>query len=411
MATKKYDWGAKDGVHLPAHSARKHAILRDYLRRYLLERCKNPNARGLRLLVVDGFAGAGAYQDGAPGSPVILLRTILDVLTEINVGRLQIDMPTLTLDCLLVLNDCDAAAIARLRDVMAEVEREAAARSDLSLRVCYKTVAFETLAPAVEEIVTAERFRNVFLNLDQYAYKDVQRATLTRLMHCAPSVELLYTCGIQSLLTYLSQRHPELTNRALCFLNLDLAQQPLSDAMLNKPEFLGAMERLVFDALAECAPFVSPFSIHNPEGWRYWLVHMATVDRARQVYNDVLHDNATGQAHYGRAGLRMLQYDPRHEDGRLYLFDSSAREAARGQLPDDVGRLLDQIGREVPVDLFWQTVYKQTPAHSDDVDAALMAHPEISVHTSKGGERRAARAVARGDTIRLRPQRSFHMLW
>src|SRR3546814_7831945 len=85
--------------------------------------------------------------------------------------------------------------------------------------------------------------------------------------------------------------------------------------------------RLVFDSFNGCATYVSPFSINNPDGWRYWLIHFANSYRARQVYNNLLHANSSEQAHYGRAGLHMLSYDPRHEDGSLYLFDPSGRES------------------------------------------------------------------------------------
>ena len=77
----------------------------------------------------------------------------------------------------------------------------------------------------------------------------------------------------------------------------------------------------MFDAFRMCARYVSPFSINNPDGWRYWLIHFANTYRARQVYNNVLHANSSTQAHFGRSGLNMLRYDPCHDGGSLYLFD------------------------------------------------------------------------------------------
>ena len=84
----------------------------------------------------------------------------------------------------------------------------------------------------------------------------------------------------------------------------------LTYELLSGKEWLGAAGRIVFDRFRQCAPFVTPFAIHNPKGWRYRLIHLAASYRARQVYNDVLHDNSSQQAHFGRAGLRMLSYDP-----------------------------------------------------------------------------------------------------
>jgi hypothetical protein len=80
--------------------------------------------------------------------------------------------------------------------------------------------------------------------------------------------------------------------------------EPL-DALMSQKDWLGTAEKIVFDAIRLCAPYGRPFSINNPGGWRYWLIHFANAYRARQVYNNILHDNASLQAHFGRSGLNM----------------------------------------------------------------------------------------------------------
>ncbi len=62
------------------------------------------------------------------------------------------------------------------------------------------------------------------------------------------------------------------------------------DGLMSRKDWLGTAENIVFDAFRLCAPYVSPFSINNPGGWRYWLIHFANAYRARQVYNNILHD-------------------------------------------------------------------------------------------------------------------------
>ena len=79
---------------------------------------------------------------------------------------------------------------------------------------------------------------------------------------------------------------------------------------MSQKDWLGTAEKIVFDAFRLCATYVSPFSINNPGGWRYWLIHFANAYRARQDYNNILHDNASLQAHFGRSGLNMLSFDP-----------------------------------------------------------------------------------------------------
>ena len=409
MSTKHYEWAAEGGAELAEHSERKHKILRKYVRRYLLERCKNPLSRGLKLLLVDGFAGGGVYSDGAPGSPVILLRTLYETVGEINARRVESDYPALAVKCTLLLNDIDADAVGLLQQRVADAKRDLPDDAGVALEVVYRTVPFETLAPDIARMVEAGKFSNVLLNLDQCAYNAVHRTTLARLIQMTRSVEILYTVGIQTLISFLSINDPERVAKALRFLDLDPAKQIIGPETIARTQFLGTMERLVFETLEGCAPFVSPFSIHNPKGWRYWLIHMASVDRARQVYNDVLHDNCSQQAHYGRAGLRMLQFDPSHGENSLYLFDQSAREEARDQLPEDLARLIRGYGHEqIGVGALWRDVYKQTPAHSDDIHAAIMLHPDVQVFTPRGGERRVATSIQRDDVVRLAPQRSFH---
>lgn len=124
---------------------------------------------------------------------------------------------------------------------------------------------------------------------------------------------------------------------------------------MNKGAWLGAAERLVFGAFQSCAQYVSPFSINNPNGWRYWLIHFANAYRARQEYNDILHRNSTAQAHFGRSGLHMLSYDPAHASATLYLFDVSGRKEAQEQLSDDIPRLVMEFGDAISVGTLYET--------------------------------------------------------
>lgn len=62
------------------HTQAKHRILKAYLERWfpiLDKQAQRVNRRGHRLLYVDGFAGAGEYEQGIPGSPLIPIETAL----------------------------------------------------------------------------------------------------------------------------------------------------------------------------------------------------------------------------------------------------------------------------------------------------------------------------------------------
>ena len=47
MVEKSYDW--EDGAELEEHTKKKHQILREYFREYLITRCKLPQQEKFRL--------------------------------------------------------------------------------------------------------------------------------------------------------------------------------------------------------------------------------------------------------------------------------------------------------------------------------------------------------------------------
>lgn len=108
---------------------------------------------------------------------------------------------------------------------------------------------------------------------------------------------------------FLQKRQPEKLRSQLGYLGLSDNDMQALDRLMSHGEWLGTAEKIVFDAFCHCAPYVSPFSINNPGGWRYWLIHFANFYRAREVYYNILHKNASLQAHFGRSGLHMLSHD------------------------------------------------------------------------------------------------------
>ena len=226
-------------------------------------------------------------------------------------------------------------------------------------------------------------------------------------MHSYPAAEIFYTFVISSLLAFLQKDQPERLRAQLDHLGLSGNDIQALDALMSQKDWLGTAEKIVFDAFRLCAPYVSPFSINNPSGWRYWLIHFANAYRARQVYNNILHDNASLQAHFGRSGLNMLSYDPRHDEGTLYLFDDNGRASAKNQLFGDIPRLVTEAGDAISVMEFYESIYNVTPAHADDVHAAIIENPDLEVITPAGGERRKANTVGVNDVIKVKTQRSF----
>ena len=406
MAEKPYAWA--DGAVLEDHSRRKHKILREYFAQYLGVRCQLPQQERFRLAVIDGFAGGGRYKCGTAGSPLIFIEELRRAIDTVNTQRAAQGLGLIEIECLLILNDFSQDAVEHLKTNVAPLQAEIAENvSRLHLRVEYLNDTFEAAYPRLKELLAQCRYRTLLFNLDQCGHSHVDRATLIDIMRSYPSVEIFYTFMIQSLLAFLQKSDPNRLAAQLSPFGIEATDMIGLEGGMNKNSWLGAAERLVFETFRTCAPFVSPFSINNPGGWRYWLIHFANIYRARQVYNNILHQNSTAQAHFGRSGLNMLSYDPSHEDGSLYLFDISGRENARTQLLSDIPRLISESGDVIGVGDFYEGIYNATPAHTDDVHQAIIENPDVEVITPAGGERRSANTIAIGDILKLKPQKSF----
>lgn len=408
MVEKRYEWA--DGATLEDHSRRKHKILREYFHNYLIIRCQLPQQERFRLAVIDGFAGGGRYVCGAAGSPIIFIEELRRATETVNSLRAAQGLGTIEIECLIILNDASPDAIDSLKRNIAPYQAENAENtSRLHLRIEFLNTQFESAYQHVKDMLHKWRFRNVVFNLDQCGHSHVERKTLLDIMRSYPSAEIFYTFAIETLISFLRKSNPTLLASQLAYIGLDRSDLSTLEGAMNRNAWLGTAERLVFEAFRTCAPFVSPFSINNPDGWRYWLIHFANSYRARQVYNNILHENSSSQAHFGRSGLNMLSYNP-SEDGTLYLFDQSDREKAKVQLLDDIPRLISKCGDVIGVGNFYEGIYNITPAHSDDVHAAIIENPDVEVITPSGGERRKPNTITINDVLKLRCQRSFFPL-
>jgi len=406
MVEKPYSW--KDGATLLEHTKCKHKIVREYFARYLAVRCQFPQQSKFRLAIVEGFAGGGRYANGTPGSPIIFIEELLTAVETFNVKRRAEGMATLDIECFLILNDAEPETLELLKSNMAPLLVAAKEQQPrLHLQVECFDKPFEEIYPTIKDLLQRGRYQNVLFNLDQCGYSHVTRNTITDIVASFSSAEIFLTLLITSLLAFLRKDNPALVVAQLGFLGVSSVDLSSLESRMSNREWLGAAERLVFECFRHCATYVSPFSINNPDGWRYWLIHFASSYRARQEYNNILHKNSTMQAHFGRSGLHMLSFDPREDTGNLYLFDVSGRAHAKKQLLDDIPRLVTEFGDVVGVGQFYQSIYNMTPAHTDEIHSAMIENPDMEVVTEQGGERRKPNTIVTSDTLRMKRQFSF----
>ena len=406
MVEKQYAW--KTGATLEEHSKRKHKVVGEYIARYLAVRCQLPQQSRFRLAIVDGFAGGGRYKDGSPGSPVIFVDELRRAVESFNARRLVERMSPLDIECLLVLNDFASETVELLKENLAPLLAEISQNVPrLHIRVEYFNSEFESAYPRIKQLIEVGSYQNVLFNLDQCGTSKVDIKTIVDIIGSFASAEIFYTFGIETLISFLNKSDPDALAKKLEPFGVSGSQLAELSQLMSRPAWLGAAERIVFDAFRGCARYVSPFSIHNPNGWRYWLIHFANSVRARQEYNDILHQNSSSQAHFGRSGLHMLTYDPSEVDSMLYLFDDAGRAHARAQLHDDVPRLITSYGDAIGVGEFYASIYNATPAHMLDINYAIIENTDVEVITEDGGERRKASTIKVSDTLRMKHQRSF----
>lgn len=406
MVTKGYDW--ENGAPLAPHTKKKHQILKNYFLKYLETRCQIPRQEKFRLAIVDGFSGAGLYENNEPGSPIIFIETLTKAANDINIYRASQGMRPIKIECLIIINDKDpevARAVEKNTTpalVMAKEESK-----NLQITPIYLNQDFEQVFPSIKKTLNEKRYFNVFFNLDQCGYSKVTSGIIKDIMKSWRSAEILLTFMIQSMLAFLSPKTIQKNSPIEAELR-EILNTIENDHPIGKKEWLGNAEKAAYLYLQDCAAFVSPFSINNPEGWQYWLMHFAGSYRARQVYNDILHQS-DAQAHFGRPGLNMLSYDPKSE-GQLYLFDIDSRQAAKNSLYDDIPRFLEHRGGKIKMENFYSDAYNQTPAHSQDIHEMIIENVDMEVTTESGGKRRSPNSIKPTDTLNLKTQRSFFFI-
>jgi three-Cys-motif partner protein len=404
VVSKNYNW--EHGAKLEDHTRKKHEILRRYFHEYLKTRCKLPQQEKFRLAIVDGFSGAGLYECGSYGSPMIFVEGLVKAAIEINTDRHNQGLKPVVIESFLQFNDRDTNAIEQLKKNLCPLLIEANSSPYVEIKTEYHSSDFQEIYPTIKRHLKEARYSNVFFNLDQCGYKHAPTNLIRDIVTSWKSAEVILTFMIKTILTFLS---PNSTSNQVPLepdiqreINLLLSEQ---DSLMSKQEWLARAEKIVFEALKNCATFVSPFAINNPDGWQYWLMHFANSHRARQVYNNVLHE-CDAQAHYGRAGLHMLSYDPANE-GKLYLFDANSRDASKQDLYDDIPRFIAEAGDALSMHEFYEAAYSETPAHSEDIHEMIIENEDVEVITDSGGSRRKPNAIKPNDTLKLKVQPSF----
>lgn len=160
---------------LPPHTAAKHQLLRHYLGAWypILSR------QG-RVIVLDGFAGPGVYAGGEPGSP----RIVMDTLLQHHHAERMADC-----EFVLVFNEGDDERFAVLERTVQGVED---AGRPKNVRIEATNQSFSSLAEDILESLGARPMAPIFAFVDPFGYCDVPIDLLARLLDFPKSELFIY---------------------------------------------------------------------------------------------------------------------------------------------------------------------------------------------------------------------------
>lgn len=408
MPRKIYNWA--DGVPLKDHTAKKLNVLRSYFHNYLRVRC-TPKNRKFKIAIVDGFAGGGIYDCGTSGSPLVFLEELAAFADEVAIWRKVNNAPVLeSIDCLFVVNETDLEAIAVLNPLLVQWKaHNTASGRKLSVTIIQKQGPFIDIYPEVRSILLKLSFPNVLFNIDPCGYTQVNLPIIQDILVSFKSPEVFFTFMIGSLFNYSSWRDLKKTNDLM--LNFCGTQEQFfqDESFRKKAEWLGAVEKIVYNEFTNTAKFASPFAINQSgsSGYNYWLLHFANSHRAREVYNDILYKNSGVQAHRGKSGLRMLGYTSLDTGVQTFDWGPDLRTENINSLLNELPKAISEFGDAVAIKTLKESIYNETTSHSDDIKSVLIDHTDIEVLTKTGGKRRSPGAISDDDIVRLNDQRQL----
>ncbi len=376
MSQGGYEWLPGDAPPIIGdHSIAKHEVLHAYLLIYVEVLSRYPGMEGLRLTLVDGFAGGGKYthprdRSEHDGSPLIMLRAMEEAEFKAQERRKK-------------------GFVLDARFYFVESQRSTYEYLDRTIRNPdfankYKTKAkllhstFESAAPQIVTDIQGgggRVHRCIFL-LDQYGWSDVTLDTVRMVLKELPEAEILLTFSVDKMINFLSEQGvPTLQRTGLS----EIAKViPTIKALPDKRRVL---QRLLTDELTKrCgASFYTPFFIRpsTANNNDYWFVHLSNHARARDEMAKLHWGLQNHFVHHGEPGLMMLGYDPRKNDayqgqGSLFDFSNDAekltKDALREQLPRRISALWPDGAR---FDKIFQMLCNETPATKEIMGQVL----------------------------------------
>lgn len=289
----KAAWSA-DCTKIPVlkiHTKKKHEILRDYIRNWVLTLGGNNRLMGMTITIVDGFCGGGIYQDGDQkwlGSPLLILQSILNGLQDIQEKKSK---PNFQLDFRVICIDNDRKHIACLKKVFYEYGYE----KYLDKQVLFYTSKFADIIEQVIDI-TKERKGASFFFLDPFGYTDFSMEIFRKILGAKDKTEILLTYMVDEMSRFLSDRKfTQKLESENYYLDLE---NPLLKRNAKQEYLRNETIRLFRERTS--VPFVFTFSLLSKDILaKYYLIHLSHHPKAISVLKETLWKYNNLFQHYG----------------------------------------------------------------------------------------------------------------
>lgn len=378
MSQGGYEWLPGDAPPIIGdHSIAKHEVLYAYLLIYVRVLTRNPGMEGLRLTLVDGFAGGGKYthpkdRSGHDGSPLIMLRA----MEEAEFAAQDRRKKGFVLDARFFFVESQRPTFEYLNWTINNPDF--VNKYKAKVKLIHST--FENAAPQLVTDIQGgggRVHRCIFL-LDQYGWSDVTLDTVRMVLRELPEAEILLTFSVDKMINFLSEQGvPTLHRTGLS----EIAK--IVPSIKTLPEKRRVLQRLLTEELTKrCGAafytpfFIRPSTVNNND---YWFVHLSNHARARDEMAKLHWGLQNHFVHHGDPGLMMLGYDPRKNDlyqgqGSLFDFSNDAEKLTKDTLREQLPRRISAIWPDgARFDKIFQTLCNETPATKDIMGQVLKA--------------------------------------
>ncbi|WP_022663841.1 three-Cys-motif partner protein TcmP [Desulfospira joergensenii] len=402
----KYSWSEDNIPVIDVHSIKKHNVLREYLKQYILVVGANPRSEKMKITFIDGFSGGGIYQkpDGnvCHGSPLIFLEASREAEAELNISKHK----GFKLDAHFIFLDKQAQCINFLKNLL----EKKGYHNQFNRSIYFYNGVFEL---HINNIIKHIKKRKGTANrciffLDQYGYSDVPLSSIQKIFLTFNKAEVILTFYVDYLIDYLSntpQCHQVLKKAGLTF---DLDQ--LDDIKKQKKWKSVIQKHLYQNIISKSgARYLTNFFIKSNDSHKsYWLIHLSMHPTARNEMQKLHWKLKNHFSHEGKAGLWMLGYNSGvdgFDQQQDFLFTDIDEKLNHKTL-------LAEIPPEIPKGgiLFEHFVSAQcnfTPSTSEMLNKAigeLYANGELRIFTKNGNLKRPHSLINKDDLIKREPQ-------